>query len=308
VGDNTLLSPSAVAAIDDLELAARLVVEGTRSGAHRSPFHGFTAEFSQHRPYRPGDDLKHLDWKVLARTDRLYSRQFSETTNLSVMLVLDTSASMSFPLGADHPSKFRYSTILAAALAYLIIEQGDKAGLMTMAAGRFVYLPARGGRQHLRALIAMLSRLEAEGEWQIDRALTRGAELLKRRGAVIALSDFYDATETTARDLRRIASSGHDVALLQVLSRDEITFPYTGDLEFEDLERGTRRHLDARTAGHAYRALIASFLEDFRRQVHRDGHDYALMPTDIPPSRALRSYLLRRAAAAGAAARPVEPS
>ena len=99
MNDRALLSSSAVAAIDDLELAARLVVEGVRSGAHRSPFHGFTAEFSQHRPYRPGDDLKHLDWKVLARTDRLYTRQFSETTNLSVMLVLDTSASMGFPAG-----------------------------------------------------------------------------------------------------------------------------------------------------------------------------------------------------------------
>ena len=308
MSDSALLSSSAVAAIDDLELAARLVVEGVRSGAHRSPFHGFTAEFSQHRPYRPGDDLKYLDWKVLARTDRLYSRQFSETTNLSVMLVLDASASMRFPAETGAASKFKYSAIVTAALAYLIIEQGDAAGLMTMADGRFVYLPAKGGRQHLRALLAMLSRLEPSGEWPIDRALTRGAELLKRRGAVIAVSDFYDATETTARDLRRIARGGHDVALLQVLSRDEITFPYTGDLEFEDLERGTRRHLDARAAGHAYRARVASFLEDFRKQVHRDGHDYALMPTDIPPSRALRSYLLRRAAAASATARPGDAS
>ncbi|HVQ40772.1 MAG TPA: DUF58 domain-containing protein [Vicinamibacterales bacterium] len=308
MSDSALLSSSAVAAIDDLELAARLVVEGVRSGAHRSPFHGFTAEFSQHRPYRPGDDLKYLDWKVLARTDRLYSRQFSETTNLSVMLVLDASASMSFPAETGAPSKFRYSAIVTAALAYLIIDQGDAAGLMTMAAGRFVYLPAKGGRQQLRALLAMLSRLEPSGEWPIDRALTRGAELLKRRGAVIAVSDFYDATETTARDLRRIARGGHDVALLQVLSRDEITFPYTGDLEFEDLESGTRRHLDARAAGHAYRARVASFLEDFRKQVHRDGHDYALMPTDIPPSRALRSYLLRRAAAASSTARPGDAS
>jgi len=308
VNDRALLSPSAVAAIEDLELAARLVVEGTRSGAHRSPFHGFTAEFSQHRPYRPGDDIKHLDWKLLARTDRLYSRQFSETTNLSVMLVLDASASMAFPAGTDQPSKFAYSSTLAAALAYLIVEQGDAAGLMTMANGRFVYLPARGGRQHLRALLATLARLEPAGEWPIDRALTRGAELLKRRGAVIAISDFYDATETTARDLRRIARRGHDVALLQVLSRDEITFPYTGDLEFEDLELGTRRHLDTRVAGPAYRARVASFLEDFRKQVHRDGHDYALMPTDIPPSRTLRSYLLRRAAAASAAVGPAEAS
>ena len=103
----SVLTPSTVAAIDDLELAARLIVEGARSGTHRSPFHGFTAEFSQHRPYRPGDDLKYLDWKLLGRTDRLYSRQFRETTSLSVMLVLDASASMRFPEGADEVSKFR---------------------------------------------------------------------------------------------------------------------------------------------------------------------------------------------------------
>src|SRR6187399_3048354 len=115
-----MLTPAVVAAIEDLELAARLVVEGMRTGNHKSPLHGFTAEFSQHRPYRPGDDLKYLDWKVLARTDRLYSRQFSETTNLSVMLVLDASASMGFPAESDRPSKFRYSAIVTAALAYLI--------------------------------------------------------------------------------------------------------------------------------------------------------------------------------------------
>jgi uncharacterized protein (DUF58 family) len=128
-----VLSPSAIAALDDLELAARLIVEGSRSGGHRSPFHGFTAEFSQHRPYRPGDDLKYLDWKILGRTDRLYSRRFQETTNLSVMLVLDTSGSMNFPDAEDPPdlkgvSKFRYAVLMTAALAHVISEQGDAVG------------------------------------------------------------------------------------------------------------------------------------------------------------------------------------
>lgn len=215
--DAPLLSSAAVAAIDDLELAARLVVEGLRSGEHRSPFHGFTAEFSQHRPYRAGDDLKHLDWKVLARTNRLYTRQFSETTNLSAMLVVDASASMNFPAAAAAGrgrgggagngagagagngagvgagggagavahgvvSKFDYARVVAAALAYLIIDHGDAAGLMTMSGGKFVYLPARGGRMHLRALLAQLSRLEPAGDWALDRALTRAAERPVTRG------------------------------------------------------------------------------------------------------------------------------
>jgi len=308
VATPTLLTPATAAAIEDLELAARLVVEGARSGAHRSPFHGFTAEFSQHRPYRPGDDLKHLDWKVLGRTDRLYTRQFSETTNLSVMLVLDASASMAFPDETnDVISKFRYAAIMTAALAYLIIDHGDAAGLMTMSAGRFVYLPAKGGRQHLRALLAMLARLEPGGGWELDRALTRAAELLKRRGALLAISDFYDATGVTARDLRRIARRGHDVALLQVLSSQELSFPYSSDLEFEDLETGDRRYLAARDAAAVYRNNLTAFVSDFRRAAHRDGHDYSLMPTDVPPARALRSYLLRRAATASATVQRAGP-
>jgi uncharacterized protein (DUF58 family) len=303
-----VLSSSVVAAIDDLELAARLIVEGARSGQHRSPFHGFTATFSQHRPYRPGDDIKHLDWKLLARTNRLYTRQFSETTNLAVMLVLDASASMDFPAppgGSDDaavPSKFRYAITMAAALAYLIITSGDAVGLFTESQGRPVYLPARGGRSHLRAVLTALARLQPAGAWSLDRAIARGADLLKRRGVMLVLSDFYDATETTWRELRRTGRRGHDVGLLQVLSRDEIAFPYHADVEFDDIETGERRHLDADAAAPAYRAAVAGFLEQSRRHAHRDGVEYALWPTDEPPARALRSYLLRREGAATPAA------
>src|SRR6185503_13057874 len=141
------LSPAVIAAAHDLELAARLVVEGLRAGDHRSPLHGYSAEFQQHRPYRAGDDLKYLDWKLLARTDRLYSRQFRETTSMSVMLVIDPSASMDFPATADGVvSKFRYATIVAAALGYLVIAQGDAAGLMTQRDERWQYVPVKGGR------------------------------------------------------------------------------------------------------------------------------------------------------------------
>src|SRR3954463_1343472 len=165
----TALSASVVASIDDLELAARLVVEGLRAGGHRSPFHGFSADFQQHRPYRAGDDLKYVDWKILARTDRLYSKQFRETTSMSVMLVLDSSGSMAFP--EQGTSKFRYAKIVAAALAYMISTQGDAVGIMTTTGEKLTYLPARGGRVHMRALITLLDRLEAEGSWQPDRVI-----------------------------------------------------------------------------------------------------------------------------------------
>jgi uncharacterized protein (DUF58 family) len=288
------LSPTAVAAIDDLELAARLVVDGIRSGSHRSPSHGYSAEFQQHRSYRPGDDLKYLDWKILARTDRLYSKQFRETTNMSVMIVLDASASMAFP--DEGLSKFRYGSIVAAALAYLIIGQGDGVGLMTMVNGALSYLPAKGGRPHLRAVIAQIDRLQPAGQWQPDRVIARGAELLKRRGVVVVLSDFYDAEDETRRVLRRVARRGHDVAMIQLVSAAETAFPYGGDLQFEDLESGERRLIDAGAIQERYRTAVGAFLARCRSEARRDGIDYALMSTDTPPDRALRGFLLRRGA------------
>jgi uncharacterized protein (DUF58 family) len=288
------LSPAVAAAVDDLELAARVVVEGLRAGGHRSPFHGYSAEFQQHRPYRAGDDLKYLDWKLLARTDRLYSRQFRETTSMSAMIVLDASASMAFP--EEGVSKFRYAQIVAASLAYLVVAQGDAVGLITMGKGALGYLPARAGRPHLRSLIARLDRLIPVGQWQPDVVIARGAELLKRRGVMVVISDFYDAEEETRRELRRVARRGHDVAMLQVMSPEEMTFPYSGGLELEDAESGERRLVDAATLQRDYRAAVAGFLERCRTLAHRDGVDYALMSTGVPPERVLRDYLVRRGA------------
>jgi uncharacterized protein (DUF58 family) len=287
-----VLDPSVIASIDDLELVARLIVEGLRTGQHRSPFHGYSAEFSQHRPYRAGDDLKYLDWKLLARTDRLYSRQFHETTNLSAMLVLDASASMGFPAGPL--SKFRYAAVIAASLAYLIVDQGDAVGLMTMSGDGLRFLPARSGRAHLRSLLAQIERLAPAGAWPPEKVIPRAAELLKRRGLVLVLSDFYDDEDATRRELRRVKTRGHDVAMLQVMSHEEIAFPFSGDVEFEDLESGARRVVTADAVAHDYRASVGEFLTRCRDQARREGLDYALLPISDPPERALRSYLLRR--------------
>jgi len=286
------LSPSVVAAIDDLELAARVVVEGLRAGQHRSPLHGYTAEFSQHRPYRAGDDLKYLDWKILGRTDRLYSRQFREMTNMGVMLVVDASASMAFP--ERGVSKWQYVRVVAAALAHLVSTAGDAVGLMTTSGESLRYLPAKGGRMHLRALTSELVRLEPGGTWQPQRVLSRAAELLSRRGLIIALSDFYDAEDDTHRELRRAATRGHDVAALQVVSPEEMTFPFSGDLDVEDLESGSHQVIDGGEIRSRYRGAMADFLERCRSQARRAGLDYALFTTDTPPERALRQFLLRR--------------
>jgi uncharacterized protein (DUF58 family) len=297
------LEAAVVAALGDLELAARLVVEGMRAGPHRSPFRGFSTEFQQHRSYRAGDDLRHLDWKLLARTDRLYTRQFRDTTNMSVMLVVDTSASMGFGggvgggsggAGRDGVTKLRYATILAAALAYLAATEGDAVGLLSASDGPLTYLPARGGRAHLRSLVARLDRLAPSGTWQPARVIARAAELLKRRGLIIVLSDFYDAEDETLRELKRATRRGHDVALLQTLARPEITFDYRGDVEFRDLESGATRVVPADAIGAGYRAAVGDFLTRWRTRAQQYGIDYALFPTDQPPARALRTYVVKR--------------
>ncbi len=298
----SVLDPTVVAAIDDLEVVARHIVEGLRTGEHRSPFHGFSAEFSQYRPYRPGDDLKYLDWKVLARTDRLYTRQFRETTNLSAMIVLDASASMNYP-GA-HPgerdasgvSKFVYGRMIAAALAYLLVQQGDAVGLMTMADGQFVYVPPRGGCMHLRRILGRLSTLTASGQWTPAAVIARAAELLRRRGVMLVLSDFYDAEADTLTELKRAARRGHETALLQLMSRREIEFPYRGGVEFEDLETRGTRLVDASSLAAGYRARVTEFIERWRTDARSSGLDYSLMTTDVPPDDALRGYLIRRGA------------
>lgn len=290
----SVLDPAVVAAIDDLEVVARYIVEGLRTGEHRSPFHGFSAEFSQYRPYRPGDDLKYLDWKVLARTDRLYTRQFRETTNLSAMLVLDSTASMAYP--ADGVSKFVYARMIAAALAYLLVQQGDAVGLMTTANDKLVYLPPRGGKTHLRRVLTTLSKLTPSGSWAPHTVIARAAELLRRRGVLLMLSDFYDNEAATLTELKRAARRGHEAAMLQIMSRAEIEFPYSGGTEFEDLETSTRRIVDAATIARGYRARVAEFLETWRTGARAGGIDYALMTTDRPPNDALRGYLIRRGA------------
>jgi uncharacterized protein (DUF58 family) len=280
--------PEVLAGIADLELVARIVVEGLVSGLHRSPFHGYSAEFSQYRHYRPGDDLKYVDWKLVARTDRLYTKQFRETTNMASAIVLDTSGSMNFPGVAV--SKFRYAVIAAAALAHLISGQGDAVGVL--AGERF--LAPRAGRQHLRGLLAALSSLTASGSGSATDNVRRASERLKRRGLLLVLSDFYDDEERTLAELRRAARMGHEVVLFQIVSREEIELPYRRDLEFEDLESGRTLAINAGLARRDYQDAIGAFLERWHSRAGAEGFQYSLIVTDTPPARALRNFLLAR--------------
>jgi uncharacterized protein (DUF58 family) len=285
---------SRLSSLRDLELHARTTVEGLRQGLHRSPFHGFSAEFSQYRHYRPGDDLKYVDWKAFARTDRLYSRQFRETTNLGALFVVDVSRSMAFP--AHGETKFAVAQTTAAVLATLVIDQGDAAGVLAVAGegpSGSTYVPARSGRHHLRVCLAAIANLRAEGDAPLAAALRRAASLLRRRGLIVLLTDFYDEQGALA-EIRRLSRMGHDVVVIQVMSAREMELPNGTAVEFEDLESGETLVTNANAIRHEYRRAVTDFVARVEHAVHREGMDYLGLTAGEPLEPALRKFLIGR--------------
>jgi uncharacterized protein (DUF58 family) len=291
-----MLDPALLTRVGDLELVARVVVDGTVSGLHRSPFHGYSAEFSQYRHYRPGDDLKYVDWKLFGRTDRFYTKQYRETTNLVAMLALDASASMGYR-GASGISKLEYARLLVAGLAHLLGRQGDGVGLVVYDEAVREYVPPRRGQLHLRRLLVALSQVQPIGGTASVVPVRRAFDLLRRRGLVIIVSDLYDEDERIEAELRRALHIGHEAAVLHVLTREEIELPVRGDVELLDLESRERMVVGPATVSD-YRARFAAFLDRWRSRCATYGIDYVMVTTDIPPDAALRSYLLGRGARA----------
>ena len=292
-----VVSPAELSSLGDLELLARTTAEGLRQGLHRSPFHGYSAEFSQYRHYRPGDDLKYVDWKAFGRTDRLYSRQFRETTNMGALFVLDVSRSMNFPASdTTTQSKFALARATAAVLATLIIDQGDAAGLLAVTAqraGGTRYLPMRSGRHHLRACLAELARVTCEGTEGVAPALRRAATLLGRRGMVVVISDFYE-DDAALVEIRRLARMGHDVIVIHVMARQELELPQGGAIEFEDLESGATVITNTAAIADAYADNVSAFLARVQQAVAREGLDYLRLMTDEPLEPPLRRFLVSR--------------
>jgi uncharacterized protein (DUF58 family) len=288
------LDPVILNSIADLELVARVTVDGTVAGLHRSPFHGYSAEFSQYRHYRPGDDLKYVDWKLSARTDRIYTKQYRETTNLIAQVAVDASASMAYT-GARGISKLEYARILAAAIAHLVSGQGDAVGLVVYDHALRTYLPTRTGQAHLRGLLIALSKIEAEGSTAAALALKRAIDLLKRRGLLVVVSDLYDESHGVEEELRRAIRIGHEVAVFHVLTREEIDFPFGGDVRLEDLE-SHQTVLAGPSSAAQYREAFDKFLERWRTRCAASGIGYTRITTDTPLNEALRAYLIQRAA------------
>lgn len=284
-----VVSSAELQSLRDLELTTRATVEGLRQGLHRSPFHGYSAEFSQYRHYRSGDDLKYVDWKAFARTDRLYTRQFRETTNLSALLVIDISASMRFP---DTGSKFALARTACAILGTLVLDQGDAAGVLAVGE-KTQFVPPRSGHHHLRVLLAELSRLAPDGTVTIELALRRAATLMKRRGVIVVASDLYE-DEAAVPQLRRLSRMGHDVIVVHTLSREELTLDIGGAAELVDLESGRRLQVQPASIRDDYARAFEAWLAKTARAIRSEGMEYLRVITGDPLEPVLRRFLIGR--------------
>jgi uncharacterized protein (DUF58 family) len=290
-----VLDPVLLAALGDLELVAKLTVEGSVSGLHRSPFHGYSAEFSQYRHYRAGDDLKYVDWKLFARTDRFYTKQYRETTNMAAEIALDASGSMAYG-GRTGVTKIEYARMLSAALAHLISRQGDAVGLAVYDDALRQFVGSRSGASHLRTLLHALWNVEASGRTSAAPALRRAADLLRRRGLLLIVSDLYDESGEVEREVRRAVRMGHEVAVFHVLTAEEIELPFDGDVELEDLEGAGSVVTSAAAIRERYLDEMKRFVERWRARCTGQGIDYTLARTDAPLDEVLRRYLLGRTA------------
>jgi uncharacterized protein (DUF58 family) len=286
------LDPKVLATVRGLELQARLVVEGYLSGLHRSPYHGFAVEFAQHREYVPGDDIRHIDWKVFGRTERFYLKQYEQDTNLVGWLVVDASASMAF--GSGPVTKYQYAGMAAAALAYLIVQQSDAVGLATFDGQvRHVLRPA-GQVSHLREVIRRLEQGPGEPRTSLGRTLHELAERITRRGLVLLFSDLFDDVPEVLAGLRHLAYKGHEVVVFQVLDPAELEFPYTDATLFRGLEREPELLTDPRGLRAGYLREFTAFLDELTRGCRGLGIDRVPLRTDGRLGAALGHYLARR--------------
>lgn len=294
------LDPVALSKVGSLPLRARTIVEGALSGLHRSPHHGSSVEFAEHKEYSPGDEIRHIDWKAYGKFDRYYVKRFEEETELTAYLLLDRSGSMAYR-GAGL-AKLEYGAYLAAALAYLLIRQQDRVGLLAFGGdGAPEWVPPRARSTHLHDLLGAIDRVasrDGAGPTALAAALDRVAETARRRRSLIVLiSDLFDPSPDVHRLLRRLRVQRHDVVVFHTLDRHELELPFDGLTMFHSLEDERRILADPSAVRAAYLRELGEFLEGTRRACAEGDVDYHLVPTDQPLERTLLDFLAKRGAA-----------
>lgn len=300
------LLPDVVRRVGRLEVRARYVAEGFLSGLHRSPYFGQSLEFREHRQYTRGDDPRHVDWKVWARQDRLYVKQYEEDTNLRAMLMVDQSASMAY--GRGPLNKHDYAATLASALAYLLLRQNDAVGCTTFAGGVRGQTPVRSKKTHLNAITDLLGAAPEEKASDLGAVTTAVASQLPKRGMCILISDLFADQNVLSKGLRKLRLKGHDLIVLHILDDDELDFPFSRNTRFEGLESGQRLACNPRALKKQYLAAMERFLEASRRTCLTNLAEYMLIRTSSPLDAVLNELLARRQLRNGARDRSSPPT
>jgi uncharacterized protein (DUF58 family) len=287
------IDPLVLGKLKNMELVARCAVEGFFTGLHPSPFHGFSVEYSDHRNYQVGDELRYLDWKAFGRSDKLYIKQFQQETNVNVYVLLDTSHSMSF--GDDNClTKHQYGSFLAASLCYLMLKQNDAVGLALFNESIHQWIPPRSRSTHLHVLLTALQQCSPGGRTALAKVLHTIAERSHRRGIVILISDLLDDTEDIRSGLSHLKYLKHDVIVLQLLDRQELELDFEGQVQFEDLETDAKARVFPQSIRAAFHKNVQDYLETIQDMTGRSDIDYRMINTSEPLDKALLAYLNRR--------------
>ena len=287
-----LLDPRAIARAEALGMNARFIVEGYMAGEHKSPYRGFAIEFAQHREYAPGDDVRHIDWKVQAKTERFYIKQYEQETNFVAHLLLDGSESMKY--GTGELSKLEYGKMMAACLAYLVLQQRDAVALGIFDEEVQEYLPRSDNRDSLFKIMDRLAGFDPQRETRIASVLHGMANQIRRKGVVIMISDFFDDEQKVIEGIQNLRFNGHEVIVMQVLDPDEIEFPFSGMVEFDGLENIARIQTRPSQIRKSYLREFEAFRERLRNACERHQCHFVDVRTDHPLDEVLSNYLAFR--------------
>jgi uncharacterized protein (DUF58 family) len=293
IAERSLIDPKTLMSIRNLELRARTVVEGFWAGLHRSPYHGFSVEFTEYRQYTPGDDPRYLDWRVLARSDRYFLKRFQDETNLRCHLITDQSRSMAYSSLAF--TKAEYAATLAATLAYFLHLQGDAVGLLTFDEQVRDYMPPRHRVSHLRQLMIALEKPAAGRATDLTAPLQRVVEIVRKRGLLVLISDFLAPIERLENTLIQLAAGGHEIVVFQILDPAEIAFEFNEPTMFEDAETGRAMMIEPNAARTQYRRKLDEHCAAILKTCHRLGSNYSRLVTNQPLELALFDFLRARA-------------
>ncbi len=286
------LDPEIISKLDNMSLRARLIVEGFIIGLHKSPYHGFSVEFAEHRPYIPGDEIKHIDWKLYGRVDRYYIKQFEEETNLKSHILLDKSGSMGYKSG--NITKLSYASYLSAALGYLMLKQQDAVSLTMFDSEVRFYLPPFAKKSHLNLVLSALESTLPGEETDIAPLLHEMAEKIRKRGLIILISDLLDEPDKVINALKHFRHKRHEVILFQILDPQEVKFSFNRQTRFVDMETKNELVTEPWHIQKAYQRTVNSFIEHYKLQCRANNIDYILLTTDKSLDLALTGYLNKR--------------